>query len=166
MNAETSALQRRFIHEVRRCDDMERKLHFITAELQKEEIDIPGSNENSPSVPPQREMINLEAKIDRDLEEIKELSQNSVTLEENYRELIEFKYALEKSKYAFENNTLDGMEDVDESHPLDFVVGVMNRERFLGFERMLFRVSRGNIFIRQHEIDEPFKDPKTVKFIF
>lgn len=141
---------------------MERKLHFITAELQKEEIEIPLAVEGSSDAPPQREMINLEAKIERDLEEIKELAENATTLEENFRELIEFKYALEKSKYAFENNTLDGFDDVDQSHPLDFVVGVMTRERFLGFERMLWRVSRGNIFVKQHEIEEPFKDPKTV----
>lgn len=140
---------------------MERKLHFITAELKKEEIDVPLMADLSPGAPPQREMIDLEAKIERDLEEIKELTENSATLEENYRELVEFKYALEKSKYAFENNNLEGIDDLDDSHPLDFVVGVMSRERFLGFERMLWRISRGNIFVRQHEIDETFKDPRT-----
>lgn len=142
---------------------MERKLHFITAELSKEKIEIPPID-ISPAVPPQREMINLEAKIDRDLEEIKELSGSACQLEENYRELVEFKFALEKSRYAFDNNSLEGLDDVDNAHPLDFVVGVMPRDRFLGFERMLWRVSRGNIFVRQHAIDEPFKDPKTVSF--
>lgn len=120
---------------------MERKLHFISAELQKEDIEVPPIVDVGPSAPPQREIINLEAKIERDLEEIKELSENAVTLESNDRELVEFKYALEKAKYAFKDNVFEGIDDLDSSHPLDFVVGVMPRERFLGFERMLFRIS-------------------------
>lgn len=48
---------------------------------------------------------------------------------------------------------------------LGFVAGVIERERIIGFERMLWRISRGNVFLRQVDIETPFKDPKTVNII-
>jgi hypothetical protein len=43
-----------------------------------------------------------------------------------------------------------------------FVTGVVPRERVPGFERMLWRISRGNVFLRQAELDQPLEDPTTV----
>lgn len=39
---------------------------------------------------------------------------------------------------------------------------MIQRERVPGFERMLWRVSRGNVFLRQAELEEPIEDPATV----
>ena len=43
-----------------------------------------------------------------------------------------------------------------------FVAGVVPRERVPAFERMLWRISRGNVFLRQAELDQPLEDPTTV----
>lgn len=43
-----------------------------------------------------------------------------------------------------------------------FVAGVIGRERIPTFERMLWRVCRGNVFLRQAEIEEPLEDPTSV----
>lgn len=53
--------------------------------------------------------------------------------------------------------------NMDNNQHLGFVAGVIDRERVIGFERMLWRISRGNVFLRQVDIETPFKDPKTVK---
>jgi hypothetical protein len=45
---------------------------------------------------------------------------------------------------------------------LGFVSGVITRERMIGFERMLWRVCRGNVFLRQAEIPELIEDPISV----
>lgn len=45
---------------------------------------------------------------------------------------------------------------------LRFVAGVVPRERVPAFERMLWRISRGNVFLRQAELDQPLEDPSTV----
>jgi len=42
---------------------------------------------------------------------------------------------------------------------LGFVAGVILRERLPAFERMLWRVCRGNVFLRQAEIETPLEDP-------
>lgn len=45
---------------------------------------------------------------------------------------------------------------------LGFVAGVVQRERVPAFERMLWRISRGNVFLRRAELDKPLEDPATV----
>ncbi|CAG4919632.1 unnamed protein product [Colias eurytheme] len=42
-----------------------------------------------------------------------------------------------------------------------FVAGVILRERIPAFERMLWRACRGNVFLRQAEIDTPLEDPSS-----
>jgi hypothetical protein len=39
------------------------------------------------------------------------------------------------------------------------VAGVILRERLPAFERMLWRACRGNVFLRQAEIEDPLEDP-------
>ena len=46
--------------------------------------------------------------------------------------------------------------------PPRFVTGVIARERVPTFERVLWRACRGNVFLRQAEIEEPLEDPTTV----
>lgn len=46
-----------------------------------------------------------------------------------------------------------------------FVAGVILRERIPAFERMLWRACRGNVFLRQAEIETPLEDPSTVRLI-
>lgn len=41
----------------------------------------------------------------------------------------------------------------------------MPRERVPGFERMLWRISRGNVFLRRAELEESLEDPATVRLI-
>lgn len=45
---------------------------------------------------------------------------------------------------------------------LGFVAGVVQRERVPAFERMLWRISRGNVFLRRADLDKPLEDPITV----
>ncbi|CAG2115753.1 unnamed protein product, partial [Medioppia subpectinata] len=44
---------------------------------------------------------------------------------------------------------------------INFIAGTILRQKFLPFEQMLWRVCRGNIFLRQVEIEERLEDPKT-----
>lgn len=43
-----------------------------------------------------------------------------------------------------------------------FVAGVILRERIPAFERLLWRACRGNVFLKQAEIETPMEDPVTV----
>lgn len=48
------------------------------------------------------------------------------------------------------------------THSYRFVAGVIERGRLAAFEQMLWRVCRGNVFLRVAEIEEPLEDPSSV----
>ncbi len=43
-----------------------------------------------------------------------------------------------------------------------FVTGVIEHEKLNSFERVLWRVTRGNLFMKTSPIEEKIEDPKTV----
>lgn len=59
LNANVNAFQRKFVSEVRRCDELERKLRYIEVEVKKENLHIP-EIEDLPNAPNPREITDLE----------------------------------------------------------------------------------------------------------
>lgn len=59
MNEELSAFQRKFVAEVKRCDEMERKLRYMEAEVKKDNVLILDALD-IPKAPNPREIIDLE----------------------------------------------------------------------------------------------------------
>lgn len=42
---------------------------------------------------------------------------------------------------------------------LGFVSGLVRREKSMAFERILFRATRGNVFLKQSVVENPVIDP-------
>jgi V-type H+-transporting ATPase subunit a len=42
---------------------------------------------------------------------------------------------------------------------LGFLTGLVPREKFMAFERIIFRATRGNVFLRQVAVEDPVTDP-------
>ncbi|XP_013187385.1 V-type proton ATPase 116 kDa subunit a 1 isoform X2 [Amyelois transitella] len=174
LNPDVNAFQRKFVNEVRRCDEMERKLRYLEKEIRKDGIpmlEIPGE---CPEAPQPREMIDLEATFEKLENELREVNQNAEALKRNFLELTELKHILRKTQVFFdemadpsreeEQVTLLGEEGLmagGQALKLGFVAGVILRERIPAFERMLWRACRGNVFLRQAEIDMPLEDPSS-----
>jgi V-type H+-transporting ATPase subunit a len=98
LNPEMSAFQRKFIAEVRRCDEMERKVNYIKKELIKDGMEVSELYNNLPKVPNPREFIDLEALFEKTENEILELSENFSQLLQNLQELTELRYVLERTQ--------------------------------------------------------------------
>uniref|UniRef100_A0A673JFP9 V-type proton ATPase subunit a n=1 Tax=Sinocyclocheilus rhinocerous TaxID=307959 RepID=A0A673JFP9_9TELE len=105
--------------------------------------------------------------------ELKEINTNQEALKKNFLELTELKHILRRTQQFFDemedpalledSSTLLDPNEVGRSAPLrlGFVAGVIGRERIPTFERMLWRVCRGNVFLRQADIEDPLEDPAT-----
>ncbi|VDL60396.1 unnamed protein product [Hymenolepis diminuta] len=198
---DVNAFQRKFVDEVRRCDEMERKLRYIEGEIMKDNISVYEPDE-IPEAPPPREMLELEATLDKLDHELREVTFNAEQLRKSYIELTELKMVLRMTQIMLEHNTLEvntsltGAEDVlvevpdvreshgyiellpsDDfdvgfrqsgglssttyrSHHIDFIAGTILRDRSASFERMLWRVSHGNVYLRYADL-EGIEDPIT-----
>lgn len=49
--------------------------------------------------------------------------------------------------------------DSSKAVKLGFLAGLVPREKSMAFERILFRATRGNVFLRQAAIEDPVTDP-------
>ncbi|CAF1118658.1 unnamed protein product [Adineta steineri] len=183
LNPNVNSFQRKYVNEVRRCEEMERKLRFLETEIKKDELPIYDPEDN-PDAPKPREMIDLEATFEKLDHELKEINTNADALLRNFNELTELKHNLTMTQGFFDDaemaftpahnrNQRDSDDDQVQllyeysmiSHnKLGFITGVVPRERMVAFERMLWRVCRGNVFLRQAEIPELIEDPVSVRF--
>uniref|UniRef100_A0A8C4HQC2 V-type proton ATPase subunit a n=1 Tax=Dicentrarchus labrax TaxID=13489 RepID=A0A8C4HQC2_DICLA len=156
LNPDVNVFQRKFVNEVRRCEEMDRKLRFVEKEIKKANIPIVDTGEN-PEVPFPRDMIDLEATFEKLENELKEINTNQEALKKNFLELTELKHILRRTQQFFDEVSLT----VHTGLAKLFVAGVIGRERIPTFERMLWRVCRGNVFLRQADIEDPLEDPTT-----
>uniref|UniRef100_A0A8K9V1R2 V-type proton ATPase subunit a n=1 Tax=Oncorhynchus mykiss TaxID=8022 RepID=A0A8K9V1R2_ONCMY len=155
---------------------MDKLLHFyrrfVEKEIKKANIPMVDTGEN-PEVPLPRDMIDLEATFEKLENELKEINTNQEALKKNFLELTELKHILRRTQQFFdemedpnlleESSTLMDPAEVGTRPPLrlGFVAGVISRERIPTFERMLWRVCRGNVFLRQADIEDSLEDPAT-----
>lgn len=71
LNGSVNYFQRKFVNEVRRCDELERKLRYIEAEVKKDGVPIPDNLTDLPRAPNPRAIIDLEVRFSSVLERSK-----------------------------------------------------------------------------------------------
>ncbi|XP_075413866.1 V-type proton ATPase 116 kDa subunit a 4 isoform X2 [Tenrec ecaudatus] len=174
LNMNVNSFQRKFVNEVRRCESLERILRFLEDEMTNEVvIQVP---EKYPQTPLPREMIILETVLEKLEGELQEANHNQQDLKRSFLQLTELKHLLKKTHDFFETeaNLADDFFTEDTSGLLElravpasmsgklgFTAGVIDRERKAAFERLLWRVCRGNIYLKFSEMDVPLEDPIT-----
>ncbi|XP_030382848.1 V-type proton ATPase 116 kDa subunit a [Scaptodrosophila lebanonensis] len=172
LNEHVNAFHRKYVNEVRRCDDMERRIRYIENELRKDDVKPPKmTEEQEPGAPNPREIIDLEAQLEKTENELRELASNGASLNANYRHMQELKNVLQNTEGFFSSQEVMNLDSNRYIDPLDpvmqqrgqlaFVAGVIKLERFFSFERMLWRISRGNIFLKRSDISGMCEDEET-----
>lgn len=238
LNPDVNAFQRKFIGEVKRCDEMERRIRLIESEIKRESIPILDIDFVNTVAPPTKEMVLLETKFEKLENELKEVIKSTEDLNRTWQELNELKYVLIKAQGFFaeteaavvhhgpasyhghpshvsgslsddsnlaafavtaagggpgHTGTLDSVFTTSNNGPgtpiqrtgphmssssmasvgfpatggsfkigelhLQFLTGVIARDKFAVFERMLWRVCRGNVYLKSAEIEESL-EPK------
>jgi len=165
LNQGVNSFEKKFVNDVRRCDEMERKLRFLEGELRKDEISIYDDGDN-PLAPSPRDMIDLETNFEKLEKDMSEINTNQAALKANFLNLMEMKQILMKAQSFFEE--MDSFETDDDDFLIEngqsglgFVAGVIARAKLPGFERVMWRACHGNAFLRHAEITTPLEDPIT-----
>lgn len=181
LNPDVNAFQRKFVNEVRRCEELERKLRYVRTEIEKDEDIKLTEAEETCEAPKQKDFNTLETQMETLEHDLLEVNSNKDALKKNHLELIELRHILVKAAAFFEEHTvvleqtsisMEGPNVVvaNSMYRLGFIAGILNRDRVPSFELMLWRMCRGNVFLKTAEIDEETEDPLTgtieVKTVF
>lgn len=182
LNADKSPFQRTYAAQMKRCGEMARKLRFFKDQMAKAGFlssirSMNGTNIN---------LDDLELKLGEIETELTEMNTNSEKLQRAHNELLEYKIVLEKAGEFFHSaqtiaaaqqrhsdahhhgeGSMDSpllMEQEMSTDPskqvkLGFVSGLVPREKSMAFERILFRATRGNVFLKQVAVDDVVIDP-------
>uniref|UniRef100_A0A6I8RGZ7 V-type proton ATPase subunit a n=1 Tax=Xenopus tropicalis TaxID=8364 RepID=A0A6I8RGZ7_XENTR len=172
LNQNVNSFQRRYVSEIRRCDEMETTFSYLERELRKAGVQVPES-EMSPPAPLPRDAIRMQEESEQLAKELREVSQNRQTLQERLRELLEYANILRESQ-RFTGPLLESeaqWKDRSEDDPLldpavvnkqdlrvSFMAGVIHPWRMNSFERLLWRACRGYLIVNFVEMSEPMED--------
>ncbi|KAL0741489.1 hypothetical protein Bca4012_083002 [Brassica carinata] len=183
LNSEKSPFQRTYAAQIKRCGEMARKLRFFKDQMSKAGVSPKEFTGKDVDI----DLDDVEVKLGELEAELSEINANNDKLQRSYNELMEYKLVLEKAGEFFasahrsataqqseiesqqvgddalEAPLLQEEKSVDPTKQvkLGFLTGLVPREKSMVFERILFRATRGNIFIRQSVIEESVVDPNS-----
>ncbi|GMR37342.1 hypothetical protein PMAYCL1PPCAC_07537 [Pristionchus mayeri] len=169
LNEEMNSYQRKFVNEVRRCDEMDRKLRFIEEEIIKDGVFIvePADKIRAPQP---KDMNDLEATFEKIEEELVAINTNTKGLKDSHVQLWEMNQVIEKVKAMLDaGHTRHHASSVIHEHAglfdetneqkerggteLKLVTGVIRRDKVRAFEQILWRLCKGKVFMRSHDCD-------------
>ncbi|PAV57764.1 hypothetical protein WR25_11384 [Diploscapter pachys] len=166
LNPDVNPFQRTFVRDIRRFDEMERKLRFLESQVAKDNIIIGGRvDDGDYKVMGQAELNQLEGTL-TDLEkDVKNMNESDAQLKRNFLDLKEWDAVLDKTDEFFQGGIDDqateelNMQDEEglvrtDKIPVGYLVGVIRTERLSAFERVLWRACHHTAYLRSSHIDE------------
>lgn len=184
LNTHKSAFQRTYANQVKRCDEMARKLRFLAEQVHKANLPISGRGWDKTIT-----MDELEITLEQLEKETIVLNSNDERLLRTRAELAELQLLLEKAGQFFQSAQVASRSTVVTNLPkastkdltaplleaeaqggdsgtkfarLGFIAGLIQTQRMNSFERLLFRATRGNVFLRNVEVGK-VQDPATTE---
>jgi V-type H+-transporting ATPase subunit a len=178
-----NAFQRQFANEIKRCDELERRIRFLRAQCKKNDVYVAEARPEDDLRASERPTLNaLEALLEGYEKDILEINSRGDVLRTDAAKMDELSHVLERGRdfFSFAPNmetvsttgaTLDSpllmddrshateMNDNALSRAVQFVTGLIPRAKVNAFERIVFRATRGNSFVRSHELEKPITDP-------
>ncbi|XP_063000449.1 V-type proton ATPase 116 kDa subunit a 2 [Elgaria multicarinata webbii] len=181
LNPSTSVFQRKYVGEVKKCEEMERILGYLVQEIKKVDIPLPEGNV-TPAAPPFKQMLEIQEQLQKLEVELREVTKNKEKLRKNLHELTEYTHMLRVTRSfvrrsaEFESCLQTNYEEFPslESEPLvdyscmhrlgaklGFISGLVHRAKIEAFEKMLWRVCKGYTIVSYSELEECLQDPDT-----
>lgn len=182
LNAEKSPFQRTYAAQIKRCGEMARKLRFFREHIMKAGFSPSTRFKTGADI----NLDYLEVKLGEFEAELREMNSNNEKLQCAYNELLEYKLVLQKAgefyhsaqinvaaqqrefdEYHFRDGSMDSpllleqemSTDLSKQVKLGSVSGLVPREKSMAFERILFRATRGNVFLKQAVVEDSVTDP-------
>ncbi|KAK7126023.1 hypothetical protein R3I93_021413 [Phoxinus phoxinus] len=180
LNPSVSSFQRRFVSEIKRCEEMERILGYLLREIRKANIAVPEA-EVPPVAPAPKNVLEIMEQLQRLEVELSEVAKNKEKLQRNLLELTEYTHMLRithtfmhsRSRHealgpqyeefpSLDTESVTGSTGMQRlGAKLGFISGLIQRVKVEAFERMLWRVCKGYTILSYAEVDESLVDLDT-----
>lgn len=174
LNPNVNAFQRKFVGEIRRCEELEKTFTFLEQEIKRSRsppfngpLPLPCP---MPPAPQPRELITIEEESERLARELREVSRNRDSLRAQLTELCQYRAVLTKTHSVTSTQAppppqiieSQGLFDNRQDVRLSFVAGVVHPWKVPSFERLLWRACRGYIIVDFREMDDRLEQTDTV----
>lgn len=174
LNTEVLLQSRRFTQDLRRCDEMERKLVFFEKLMVEERMEMGNDDMGGVEAPSSSEMPKMETEFEAQEIQLLEMNNNLGRSKNTRSSLIEFKHVLQHLDLVFEENLTERNQSAEQQDvgKLGFTAAVIAREKLFYLERMLWFACRGNALIKFQDIESDEQEkkiddiPKSVLYIF
>uniref|UniRef100_A0A8C2CKM2 V-type proton ATPase subunit a n=1 Tax=Cyprinus carpio TaxID=7962 RepID=A0A8C2CKM2_CYPCA len=174
LNPSVSSFQRRFVSEIKRCEEMERILGYLLREIRKANLAVPEA-EIPPAAPAPKNVLEIMEQLQRLEVELSEVARNKEKLQRNQLELTEYTHMLRITRTfmhtlgpqyeefpSLETESVTGCTSMQRlGAKLGFISGLIQRVKVEAFERMLWRVCKGYTILSYAEVDESLADLDT-----
>uniref|UniRef100_A0A3P8P9X6 V-type proton ATPase subunit a n=1 Tax=Astatotilapia calliptera TaxID=8154 RepID=A0A3P8P9X6_ASTCA len=174
LNPNVNSFQRKFVSEVRRCEDLEKTFHFLEQEINRSPS-LKGPLPPPcpiPSAPQPRELITIEEESERLARELKEVSAKIEPEElvfgfllsapretEQFLGLMKYRVCFLLVKCCLFPLYITVFLS------LSFVAGVVHPWKVPSFERLLWRACRGYIIVDFREMEDRLQHPDTGEMV-
>ncbi|GAA6061667.1 hypothetical protein JCM10212_000850 [Sporobolomyces blumeae] len=182
LNPDVNPFQRTYVSQIRRCDEAERRLRFLTQQIAAQGIALRPYEETLALLAgrsgPQA-LEELDSRLSESEQRVQSMNTSYENLEKRALELEEARQVLRETDIFFNEaknrrGEIRTSFDEDQDAPLlggvegnvalaeqglgnfelEFVAGTIDRARMGTFERVLWRVLRGNLYMNYAEIDD------------
>ncbi|XP_040028455.2 T cell immune regulator 1, ATPase H+ transporting V0 subunit a3b [Gasterosteus aculeatus] len=175
LNPSVNSFQRKFVGEVRRCEELEKTVAFLEQEINRSlsppmQCPLPPPCP-TPSAPQPRELITIEEECERLARELKEVSRNRDSLRAQLTQLCQYQGVLTRTHTLTASLApppvleSQGLFDNRQDIHLSFVAGVVHPWKVPSFERLLWRACRGYIIVDFREMEDRLVHPDTGEMV-
>lgn len=171
LNASVSAFQRRFVGEVRRCEELEKTFTFLQEEVRRAGLPLAPPTAGLPAPPP-RDLLRIQEDSNRLAQELRDVSENQRALRAQLHQLQLHEAVLGQGHGPSLSAT--PMDGTLETTPLiqapggphdglrvNFVAGAVEPYKAAALERLLWRACRGFLIVSFQEAEGQLEDPVT-----
>uniref|UniRef100_A0A8C7FRF6 V-type proton ATPase subunit a n=1 Tax=Oncorhynchus kisutch TaxID=8019 RepID=A0A8C7FRF6_ONCKI len=162
LNPNVNSFQRKFVNEVRRCEEMEKTFTYLEQEIVRSLFPPQAGPLPTPSplpaAPQPRELMAIEEESERLARELREVRRGE-------REVLRKEGEFRQADYP--NKVLPGIFPSRVFFRLlpSFVAGVVHPWKVPSFERLLWRACRGYIIVDFREMEERLELPETGEMV-
>ncbi|KAF9060701.1 H+-ATPase subunit [Rhodocollybia butyracea] len=191
LNPNVNPFQRSFVGEIRRIDEMSRRVRFFATRIQQEQDVVPirplpeSAPINTTGPRAAQTMDELDVTLAAHEQRLTQMNDSYQELSERTKDLVEARHVLRETAVFFDKAQVQQInirtsfddsaapllrnDDCENQYSsgavgqfdLEFIAGTIDRTRVSTFERVLWRVLRGNLYMNHTDIVEPFIDPVT-----